>query len=227
MTNLSVNGSFPTSRASRSVGLISSTGLNLSVIYATPIKLVVQVFGSAGMNILENPTIQVDCELMPQYCAVSGADLGAPMSLFSWSTGGGFQYPLPFLAGVRVGAGYTIVGGFGAVSFSDTTADPFASPYAQSGTQWGVPFHRFGVSVIYGFNNTGSAAQQALNESLQSQQSKKEPSELLKRLSFRFGMGTTQRLYSMDNQRVTLPIFDLETQNLSRTSYSLSAQLAF
>jgi hypothetical protein len=227
MTNISVNGSLPTSRMSRSAGLISSTSANLSVIYATPIKLVMQLFGSTGVNLLEDSTIQIDCELMPRYCAVSGADLGAANSLFSWATGFGMQYPLPFINGLRVGAGYSIFGGFGAVSYGDTTADPFASQYAQSGTQWGVPFHRMGFSLTYGFNNTGSAAQQALNESLQGQSKEEETSEFLKRLSVRLGMSTGQRLYSMDNKRVTFPLFDFETDNLSRTSYNLSAQLAF
>lgn len=226
MVNLSVGGTAPTSRMSRSAGVISATSTSISVIYSTPIRLVVQLFGSVGLNILESSTIKVDCELMPQYCAVSGADLGSSNSLFNWSTGGGIQYPLPFISGLRVGAGYSIFGGFGAVSFSDTNADPFASSYAQSGTQWSVPFHSFGVSLSYGFNATASAAQQALNESLQSQ-SKEEPNELLKRLSLRFGMSTGQRLYSMDNTRVTVPIFDFETKNISRTSYNFSVQLAF
>ena len=228
MANISVNGSLPTSRASRAAGLISATSSNLSIIYATPIKLIMQVFGSAGVNIRENPTLQVDCALMPEFCAVSGAGVGMPLSVFSWATGFGLQYPLPFINGLRVGGGYSIFGGFGGVSFGDTTADPLASQYGQSGTQWSVPFHRIGFSIIYGFNNTGSAATQALNESLQSQsKSKKKPNELLKRLSLRLGMGTGQRLYSFDNKRVTLPLFDFETDNLSRTSYNFSVQLAF
>lgn len=224
--NFSVNGTLPTSRSSRSIGLISATGANLVLIYATPIKLIIQLFGSTGMNILEDTTIQVDCELMPQYCAVSGADLGAPNSRFSWGTGAGLQYPITLINGLRIGMSYRIFGGFGAASFGDPSSDTYASPYAQSGTQWGIPFHRMGFSLSYGFNTTGSAAQQALNQSLQSQ-TKEEPNEFLKRLSLSFGMGTGQQLYSMDNQRVTFPLFDFETKNLSRTSYSFNVQLAF
>jgi len=230
MGNLSLNGTLPTSRASRSAGVISATNATAVLIYASPIRLIVQLFGSTGMNILERSTIQVDCALMPQYCSVSGADLGAANSRFNWAAGGGFQYPLSFIPGLRIGAGYSIFGGFGAVSYGDTTSDQFASPYAQSGTQWSVPFHRIGFSIAFGFNATGSAATQALNESLQGQskgKKKTKENELLKRLSLRLGMGTGQRLYSMDNTRVTFPLFDFETKNLSRTSYNFSAQLAF
>ena len=225
MGNVSVDGTVPFSRMSRSAGIISATSGTLSLIYASPIKLLVQTFASVGYNILSNPTIEVDCELMPQYCAVSGQDLGSPNSLMSWATGLGFMYPLP-INGLRVSLGYSIFGGFGAASFADTAADPYASAYAQSGTQWGVPFHRMGVSLMYGFNNTGSAAQQAVNDSMKGQV-KEEQNELLKRLSVRLGMSTGQRLYSMDNTRVTFPLFDFETENKSRTSYSLTLQLAF
>lgn len=225
MANVSLNGSVPFSRASRSAGIISATSGTLSVIYASPIKLIVQTFASFGYNFLSNPTIEVDCELMPQYCEVSGADLGSPNSLSSWATGLGVMYPLP-INGLRVSGGYSIFGGFGAVSFADTGADPYASPYGQSGTQWSVPFHRMGFSLMYGFNNTGSAAQQAINDSVKGQL-KEEESELLKRLSVRAGMSTGQRLYSMDNSRVTFPLFDFETNTKSRTSYNFTLQLAF
>lgn len=224
--NISLDFTIPSSRASRATGAVSSVNGTLSLSYATPIRLVFQGFASAGFNILTSPTQQVDCELMPQYCEVSGADLGWTNSLFAWGSGLNAQYPLPFVNGLRIGMGYSIFGGYGAGTFGGASTDPLASPYAQSGYQLSMPMHRLGFALTFGFNRTGSAAQQALNQSLQSQEQEEE-GELLKRLSVRLGFGTTQRLYSADNQRVTFPLFDFETLQASRTSYSLSAQLAF
>jgi hypothetical protein len=224
--NISLDFTLPSSRASRATGAVSSVNGTLSLGYATPIRLVFQGFASGGFNILTSPTQQVDCELMPQYCAVSGADLGWTNSLFGWAAGLNAQYPLPFINGLRIGMGYTIFGGYGAGTFGGPSSDPLASPYAQGGYQVSMPMHRLGFALNFGFNRTASAAQQALNQSLQSQE-KEEESEILKRLSVRLGFGTTQRLYSADNTRVTFPLFDFETLQASRTSYTLSAQLAF
>ncbi|MBM4292773.1 MAG: hypothetical protein FJ138_16290 [Deltaproteobacteria bacterium] len=224
--NISLDFSVPSSRASRASGVLSSVNGTFSLGYATPIKLVFQGFASAGFNVLTSPTQQVDCELMPQYCAVSGADLGWSNSLFSWAGGLNAQYPLSFLHGLRVGLGYSIFGGYSAATFDGAATDALASPYAQSGHQVSMPMHRLGFALFYGFNRTASAAQQALNQSLQGQD-QEEDSELLKRLSLRLGVGTMQRLYSADNTRVTFPLFDFETLQAARTSYSLSVQLAF
>ncbi len=224
--NVSFDFSVPSSRASRASGAITSINGTFSLGYATPIKLVFQGFASGGFNILSTPTQQVNCDLMPQYCEVSGADLGFANSLFSWASGLNAQYPLPFIHGLRVGVGYSIFGGYSAATFGGSSTDPLASPYGQSGNQLSMPMHRLGFSLSYGFNRTASASQQALNQSLQSQD-KEEDGELLKRLSLRLGMGTVQRLYSADNTRVTLPLFDFETKQASRTSYSLAIQLAF
>lgn len=228
--NLNINVNFgltaPFSRSSRSIGLLTALSSGLSVIYRTPINLVLRTSGFIGYNILENPTIQVDCNLMPQYCQISGEDLGSPNQLMSWGGSFGMQYPL-FL-GFRLGVSYSIFGGMGAAQFPEATTDPVASDYAQSGNQYGIPFHRASIFLSFGFNQTGSAAQQALNESLKkSSKKKKERSpRFTDRLSFSLSMGTGQRLYSMDNSRITVPIFDFETSNKSRTSYNFGMQIA-
>ena len=189
------------------------------MIYATPIKIVIQSTAFVGYNVLENPTQQIDCSLTPQACQISGEDLGSPNDLMYWGGALNFQYPI--FGGLRVGLTYRMFGSLLAISFPDTEDDPLASEYAQSGNQVGSLIHGTTLSFIYGFNRTASAAQEALNKSLGVDQ--EDEDSFLSRLSLFISMTTNDRLYAADGSRVTLPIFDFETDNRSRTTYTLSA----
>ncbi len=218
--NLGVNGSIPFSMQSRSLGVKTYLSSFLSLIYATPIKLVIQGTSFVGYNVLDNPTIQIDCSLTPQACQISGEDLGSPNDLMYWGGAINMQYPL--FSGLRAGVTYRMFGSLLATSFPDTTADPLASDYAQSGKQVGSLIHGTSFFFIYGFNRTASAAQQALNESL-GDSGQEEEDRFLDRLSLSASMTTNDRFYSSDGDRVTLPFFDFETDNRSRTTYTFSA----
>jgi hypothetical protein len=222
--NLGLGLTAPFSRPSRSTGLVTALSTSLAVSYRTPIKLALQVSGFFSYNVLENPTILVDCGLMPEYCRVSGEDLGAPNQLMSWGGRFGMQYPL--FGGLRIGVSYGMFGGMGAVLFPDST-DAATSPFAQDGEQYGIPFHGSRISLAFGFNQTGSAAQQAMNKSVGSKKKSKKEKSFLDRVNLSLSMSTNQRLYSFDNKRITVPIFDFETNTKSRTSYGFGMQVAF
>jgi hypothetical protein len=227
--NAGLSVSAPLSRSSRSIGLASSISSRLALIYPTSIGLVLQAVGFVGYNILTTPTIQVDCALMPQYCRISGEDLGAPNRLMSW--GGVVGTQIPLFGGLRFSLSYRMFGGMGAVQFPETTEENLSSEYAQGGNQYSIPFHGTSFGLIFGFNQTGSGAQQALNESLKKgkkgKKSKKKESSFLDKLNLSLSMSTGQRLYSLDNKRITVPLFDFETNNKSRTSYNFGMNLAF
>ena len=71
-----------------------------------------------------------------------------------------------------------------AVSFPEAADDQFASEYAQSGKQVGALIHGTSYFLIYGFNRTASAAQEALNKSLGGDQ--EDEDSFLSRLSLSF-----------------------------------------
>lgn len=218
IVNIGFNASLPLSLISQSQGIYSYLSSFLSVIYSTPFKLVIQGSGFVGYNVLDNPTRQIDCTVSPEACRISGADLGSPNDLMYWGGVLNFQYPL--IGGLRLGATYRMFGSLGAATFPQTSTDPFASPHAQSGDQVGALIHGTTFSLLFGFNRTASAAQQALNESLGSEA---DEDRFLDRLSLGLSMTTNDRLYSSDGARITVPVFDFETANLSRTTYNLSA----
>lgn len=226
--NVGLGITAPFSRVSRSTGLVTSFNPSLSISYLTPIRVVVQFTGFGGYNILEKPTIQVDCRVSPDYCRISGQDLGAPNQLINYGGNLAVQIPLG-ASGFRFGMGYTISAGMGAVKFPERESDEYASTYSQSENQYSRPGHSTSFQLIFGFNRAGSAAQQALNESLEGDKKKtkksKEPS-FLSRLNFVLAMSTRQALYSSDNKRITVPIFDFETDNYSRTSYAFVVRVA-
>ena len=216
--NIGLNGTIPFSMQSRSFGVKTYLSSFLSLIYATPFRLVIQGTSFVGYNVLENPTIQIDCALSPQACQISGEDLGSPNDLMYWGGAINMQYPL--FSGLRAGLTYRMFGSLLAASFPETD-DPYASEYAQSGNQVGALIHGTSLFFIYGFNRTASAAQQALNESLGDSEQSEE--SFLDRLSLSISMTTNSRFYSSDGSRITLPVFDFETDNRSRTTYTFTA----
>ena len=220
IANWGVNASLPFSLLSQAQGVKTYLSSFLSLVYPTPFKLVIQGTGFVGYNVLDNPTQQIDCTISPDACRISGADLGNPNALMFWGGVVNLQYPL--FGGLRIGATYRMFGSLLAATFPDVEQDPVASPYAQSGKQVGGLIHGTTFSLIFGFNRTASAAQQALNESLEGGKEQDED-RFLDRLSLNLSMTTNISFYSSDGSRVTVPVFDLETANLSRTVYALSA----
>ena len=203
---------------SRALGVKTYVSSFLSLIYATPFKLVIQGTSFVGYNVLDNPTIQIDCALSPQACQISGEDLGSPNDLMYWGGAINMQYPL--FSGLRAGFTYRMFGSLLAASFPEVESDPLASEYAQSGDQVGALIHGTSVFFIYGFNRTASdstSAQRVLGDGEQTED------RFLDRLSLSLSMTTNDRFYSSDGSRVTLPIFDFETDNRSRTTYTFTA----
>ena len=218
--NLGVNASVPFSLISQAQGVKTYLSSFLSFVYPTSFRLVVQGTSFVGYNVLDNPTRQIDCRVMPEACRISGADLGSPDDLMYWGGALNLQYPL--IGGLRIGLTYRMFGSLGAAKFDEVDVDPYASPTAQSGEQVGALIHGTTLSLLFGFNRTASAAQQALNESLEDGEAGDEDS-FLNRLSLTLSMTTNDRLYSSDGSRVTAPVFDFETANFSRTTYRFGA----
>lgn len=218
IANVGINGQVPLSMMSQSMGIKTYLSSFLSLVYPTPIRLVIQGSAFVGYNVLDNPTRQIDCTIAPQACQISGSDLGSPNDLMYWGGVLNMQYPL--FGGLRVGATYRMFGSLSAVTFPEVEMDEFASPYAQSGDQVGSLIHGTTFSLQFGFNRTASASQQALNESLGSEETDES---FLDRLSLSLSMTTNDRLYSSDGDRVTVPVFDFETDTRSRTIYRFSA----
>ena len=219
IANWGVGATVPFSLLSQAQGVKTYLSSFLSLVYPTSFKLVIQGTGFAGYNVMDNPTQQIDCTISPDACRISGEDLGNPNALMFW--GGVINLQYPIYGGLRFGAVYRMFGSLSAAKFPEISSDPYASPYAQSNNQLGALIHGTTFSLIFGFNRTASAAQQALNESLEGDQQEDEES-FLNRLSINLSMTTNSRFYSADNSRVTVPVFDLETENLSRTIYALS-----
>ena len=216
--NLGVNGTIPFNVQTRALGIKSYLSSFLSLIYATSFKLVIQSTAFVGYNVLENPTQKIDCTLAPQACQISGEDLGSPNDLLYWGGAVNMQYPI--YGGLRIGLTYRMFGSLLAVAFPEEP-DEFTAEYAQSGKQVGALIHGTTLSFLYGFNRTASAAQEALNKSLGGDQ--QDQDSFLNRLSFTFSITTNDRLYSADGSRITIPIFDFETDNRSRTTYTFGA----
>ncbi|MEE2643326.1 MAG: hypothetical protein VYD19_00200 [Myxococcota bacterium] len=214
-----LSATIPLSRSSQSIGLITRLSPNISLTFITPIKLFLTLSAGLSYNFYEDPTIQVDCELMPEYCAVSGADLGAPNQLLSYNTGLSFTYISP-IRGLRIGGGYSISAGLSTLTFEN---DSVASPFGQVGNQFSFPGHSTRIGLSYGFRQPGGGSAAVLDAALSGEQEQKEPS-IIERFTFGVSMSTFQSFYSSNNKRVTVPVFDLETQNKSRTTYIFSVR---
>lgn len=219
IANWGVGATVPFSLLSQAQNVKTYLSSFVALVYPTSFKLVIQGTGFAGYNVMDNPTQQIDCTISPDVCRISGEDLGNPNALMFW--GGVINLQYPIFGGLRIGAVYRMFGSLSAARFPEVAMDQYASPYAQSNQQYGALIHGTTFSLIFGFNRTASAAQQALNESLEGEQETEED-RFLDRLSINLSMTTNDRFYSADNSRVTVPVFDFETENLSRTIYALN-----
>ena len=117
--NLGVNASVPFSLLSQAQGVKSYLSSFLSFVYPTSIKLVVQGTSFVGYNVLDNPTQQIDCRILPDACRISGSDLGNPNVLMFWGGAVNLQYPL--IGGLRLGLTYRMFGSLGAAEFGEVS----------------------------------------------------------------------------------------------------------
>lgn len=203
VADISFSGSFgvtiPTSKSSRSAGLITSLGPTLSASWGWEGISASSSF-TYYYNVLEDPTVQVDCETAPDFCQVAGSELGSPNELQGWQTTFGLGYTL--LDDIRFSVGYLLANGYGAAEFSDdtTATDRFGRPLdiripddAQTGTQSGAGIH----SGSFGISYSG-----------------------LEYVSFSLTMATVRTLNKKDSSGVTNPFFDTDSDYHHRTRYA-------
>ncbi len=229
--NWSMYASIPYSRNSRAYHNITTLSPSLALTYSLPFHLVLQFAPWFAYNVNSSKNNHVNCELMPTYCQVSTGNLGGQNLL--WQYGGTFSLNYPILqTGVSINAAYDFYSGSNAISYQK---DPYMSEFAQMGTQYNMGIHGVIIGVRYGFRDLSSASAIKLNESLEAEsqqggekkKKKKKESSFLQRLSIGISMRTYQNLYSADNKRITVPLFDFETKNKERTFYTFSLNLAF
>jgi hypothetical protein len=134
----------PLSRTSRSFGIITASSLNTNLSW----KLKKVRFGLGvrlGANVLESPTLKVDCVRAPDVCRIAGSEVGMPLSRFSY--GSSFSVSTSFFEKkVTIRASYGVASGVGAVEFED---DEFTSQYAQTGSQLSALGQSFSTNVSY------------------------------------------------------------------------------
>ena len=134
----------PLSRVSRSFGIVTASSLNTNLSW----KLKKVRFGLGirlGANILESPTLKVDCVRAPDVCRIAGSEVGMPLSRFSY--GSSFSVSSSFLESkLSIRASYGVASGMGAVKFEQ---DEFTSQYAQTGNQLSALGQSFSTSVSY------------------------------------------------------------------------------
>jgi hypothetical protein len=231
--NWSMYASVPYSRSSRAYHNMTTLSPSLALTYSLPFHLVLQLAPWFAYNVNSAKNNHVNCELMPTYCQVSTGNLGGQNLL--WQYGGTFSLNYPILqTGVSINAAYDFYSGSNAISYQK---DPYMSEFAQTGTQYNMGIHGVIIGVRYGFRDLSSASAIKLNESLEAEskqedkkeikKKKKKESSFLQRLSIGLSMRTYQNLYSADNKRITIPLFDFETKNKERTFYTISINLAF
>jgi len=134
---------FPTSKASQSAGLIMSVSPSLSARWAMA-GFSVSLSGGYSYFLNEDPTVQIDCDLAPQNCIVSGGDTANPNALHNIRGSLGLGYKI--IEQLSVSTRYSVANGYRAVKFPD---DEVTSEYAQTGTQKGLGRHSFSLGLSY------------------------------------------------------------------------------
>ncbi|MFN3201539.1 MAG: hypothetical protein ACE366_24265 [Bradymonadia bacterium] len=206
--------SIPTSQLSRTSGQMLSVSPGLQLVRPIP-GGVVTLNGSAFYNFNEDPTLQIDCDVAPQNCAVSGADLGSPV--LESGVGGSLGVNYRIAKGLLFRGGYDITSFFNANSVE---RDEFTAPVdgIQEGTQLAT-LHGTSFSLQLAFKQPGGGANQALND-LQGEGANEE--SFLNNLQFAIAMRTLMPLYDQQGDSVTNPIFDFESDTHRRTQYTVS-----
>ena len=180
---------FPTSKASQTAGLIMSVSPNVSASWSMA-GFSLSAVGVYSYFLNENPTLQMDCVNVPHLCAVSGQDVGQANVLHNITGVFGLGYKI--IDGLKIGAKYTLVAGFGAVEFNDKAN---TASTAQLGVQRAADIHALGFTASY---------------------------TLFEKTTFAAGMGTAATLYRANQKERTMPAFDFYNDDKRATVYSLS-----
>lgn len=217
----------PLSENSRAAGNLTSISPSVSVQFNLPAKFAIQLAGGITYNVNEDPTQRIDCSdaRFRDVCEVSGADLGNPNSLLTY--GGSLGIVSRPIKGLVVTAGYSIGAGIGEVDFPNDEFTP-TGVEAQDGTQYTAASHgtRFGISYsLAGLSSSADTAEN-LNPNIDPslQVAGDDDSPFWTRFTLNLSMSTRDLVYARDRSdgvRVTVPVYDFETQTGERTTYTL------
>ncbi|MGB0648070.1 MAG: hypothetical protein ACPGQS_12885 [Bradymonadia bacterium] len=142
--NGSISTSAPLSRASRAFGLVTASTLSTSFQWIRK-QLFLSLNVNSTLNVLDKPTMQVDCARAPDVCRIAGSDVGMPLNRLSYGTSLTSAYSL--LKGkLQLIAQFGLRGGYSAVEFE---SDEFSPEYAQSGRQYSMATQSFAYAVRY------------------------------------------------------------------------------
>lgn len=201
------------SNFSKALGIVFSTGPSLGVTWIGPGGLI----GSAGawysLNITSSATAEANCEKAPDTCEVSGKDLGVPSQLYAFGGNAGLSYQV--VSGLFVSGGYFMQNWVGQADFS---RDQYTSPYAQTGTQSQALFHGTSFGIRYQLKQLGGGAAEAFNETTHVDDSS---DSWTNHIAIGLSMLTFKNLYTLDNESVSNPFFDTESNLHHRTLYSV------
>lgn len=204
----------PTSQLSRASGQLFSISPGLQLVRPIP-GGVIALSGSYFYNQNDDPTLQIDCEVAPQACAVSGADLGSPTLESGIGASLGVNYRI--VTGLLLRAGYDITSFINSANFDRDEFTPDIDGI-QEGRQIST-LHGTSIGLQVAFKQPGGGANAALND-LQQEGANEE--SILNNLQFALTMRTLMPLYDNRGESVTVPVFDLESDTHRRTQYTLS-----
>lgn len=207
------------SNFSRALGIGFSTGPSVSATWIAPAGIIVSASASAGLNILDNPTAQIDKDKAPENVRVSGADVGVAnqAGTTGWSLGLNYQ-PVP---GLFLGGSYFWQNWISAVSGPDddyTASNLAADAPAQTGLQSSALYHGTSFSIRYQMKQLGGGAADAFNEAAGGED---DADSWTNHIAFGLSMLTFRSFYTLDNSSVSNPFFDDTPQLHTNTLYSV------
>ncbi len=205
------------SNFSRALGIGFSTGTSLNATWIAPGGIIVSAGASAGINILETSTAQIDAKRAPENVRVSGADLGQANQ--SGTTGVNFGLNYQPVSGLFLGAGYFWQNWLSAVVGPDDeyTAENVDSELpSQKGFQSSGLFHGTSFSVRYQMKQLGGGAADAFNEAAGD-----AGESWTDHVAFGVSMLTFRSFYDLDNTTISNPFFDDTPYLHSGTLYSV------
>lgn len=142
---LVLSGEFrlPTSKWSRSAGLILGNSLSLTARRRIE-RFTVGLTGGYTYNIYEDATQQIDPDTGAENIIISGRDLGSPLDLQGFSVSLVLAYSI--IDPLTVSVSYGLNNSFGTVSFE---RDEYTSEFAQTGSQAGTGLQFFSAAMSY------------------------------------------------------------------------------
>ncbi|MCA9547317.1 MAG: hypothetical protein KC613_23100 [Myxococcales bacterium] len=207
------------SNFSRALGIGFSTGPSVGVTWIAPAGIIVSASASAGLNILENSTAQIDAKKAPDNVRVSGADVGVAnqAGTTGWSLGLSYQ-PVP---GLFLGGSYFWQNWISAVYGPDdefTASNVDEGAPAQTGLQTSGLYHGTSFSIRYQMKQLGGGAADAFNEAAGGEDA---ADSWTNHIAVGLSMLTFRDFYDLDNTTVSNPFFDDTPQLHTSTLYSI------